>query len=154
MDIVIVIVLCLMGIVLILVEIFLIPGVTIAAVAGAAFSIGGIYYAFHSLGAIAGIITLVVMLAIIGIAFIYLVKSKALDTIALKTNINSTVVSEEYLNIAVGDTGISISRLNPMGKVRINNITIEAKSLNGFIDENKEIEVLKITVNQLIVKTK
>jgi membrane-bound ClpP family serine protease len=154
MDILIVIVLCFIGILLILAEIFLIPGVTIAAVLGAAFSIGGIFYAFRQLGSTGGIITLVLEAVIIGIAFIYLVKSKALDNIALKTKIDSTVAAKEStMNISEGDKGISVSRLNPMGKVRVNNITMEAKTLGEFIDENTEITVIKISPSQLIVTT-
>jgi len=153
MDILIVIVLCLIGIILILVEIFLIPGLTITAIGGAAFSIGGIYYAFRNLGTTAGIITLLLVIAIIGAAFVYLIKSKALDRIALKTNIKSTVADKESLDISVGDTGVSVSRLNPMGKVRVNNITMEAKTLGGFIDENTAIKVVKVSPSQLIVTT-
>jgi membrane-bound ClpP family serine protease len=154
MDILIVIALCLVGILLILAEIFLIPGLTVTALAGGAFSIGGIYYAFKHLGTAGGIITLVVSLVIIGAAFVYLVKSKALDAIALKTNIDSTVASKDSLDISVGDEGISISRLNPMGKVKVNNITMEAKTLGDFMDENTAVVVLKVSQTQLIVKTK
>lgn len=154
MELIIVIVLSIIGIILILVEIFLIPGLTVTALAGAAFSIAGIYCAFRSFGVLGGSITLVSTLAIIGFAFVYLVKSKALDTISLKTDINSTVASRDALNIAAGDEGVSISRLNPTGKVRVNNITMEAKTLSEFVDENMEIVVLKVSPTQLIVKTK
>jgi membrane-bound ClpP family serine protease len=154
MDVIIITVLCLIGILLILVEIFLIPGLTITALTGAVFSIAGIYYAFRSYGVWGGSITLVSTLAIIGIAFICLVKSKALDTISLKTDIGSTVASNDSVNIAVGDEGISISRLNPMGKVRVNSITMEAKTLGEFVDEHTEIVVLKVSPTQLTVKTK
>jgi len=151
MDILIVIVLCAIGIILILVEIFLIPGLTITGIGGALFSIGGIFYAFRSLGATGGIITLLSVAALIGIAFVYLVKSKALDRIALKTDINSTVAGKELPKISEGDKGISVSRLNPMGKVRVNNITMEAKTMGGFIDENTPITVIKVFPSQLIV---
>ena len=153
MDILIVIVLCIIGIALILVEIFLIPGLTITAIAGAAFSIGGIYYAFRYLGTTAGIVTLIAVVASIAIAFVYLVKSKALDNIALKTNIDSTVAAKELTNISEGDKGISVSRLNPMGKVRVNNITMEAKTLGEFIDEKTSVTVVKVHPTQLIVTT-
>jgi len=153
MDILIVIVLCIIGILLILAEIFLIPGLTITAIAGAAFSIGGIIYAFQYLGTTAGIITLISVALSIGIAFVYLVKSKALDVIALKTDIDSTVAAKELTDIKEGDTGITISRLNPIGKVRVNNISMEAKTLSGFIDENTEITVIKVFPTQLIVTT-
>jgi len=153
MDILIVIVLCLIGITLILVEIFLIPGLTITAIGGAAFSIGGIYYAFRYLGTTAGILTLISVVVAIGAAFVYLVKSKALERIALKTDINSTVAAKELPDISEGDKGISISRLNPMGKVRVNNITMEAKTISGFIDENTTVTVVKVLPTQLIVTT-
>jgi membrane-bound ClpP family serine protease len=153
MDLLIVIILCLVGIFLILIEIFLVPGITITAVLGGLFAIGGVYYAFSRLGAMAGFITLILTLLVTGIAFVYLVKSKALDTIALKTDINSTVASKEPLSISEGDKGISLSRLNPIGKVKVNNIVIEGKSIGNFIDENTEIEVVKVSPTQLIVKT-
>ena len=151
MDILIVVLLCIIGILLILVEIFLIPGFTITGIGGILFSIGGVYYAFKYLGATAGIITLLLVAAAIGIAFIYLVKSKALDRIALKTDISSTVAAKELPNISEGDVGITISRLNPIGKVRVNNITMEAKTLSGFIDENTAVTVTRVFPNQLIV---
>jgi len=151
MDILIVIVLCSVGILLVLAEIFLIPGFGITGLGGALFSIGGIVYAFRNLGVTAGIITLLLMAVVIGAAFIYLIKSKALDRIALKTNIKSTVADKESLDISEGDTGVSVSRLNPMGKVRVNNITMEAKTLGGFIDENTVIKVVKVSPSQLIV---
>jgi Membrane-bound serine protease (ClpP class) len=153
MDILIVIMLCLLGLILILVEIFLIPGITITALVGAIFSIGGVYYAFTHIGVGAGLIALLVSVLAIGAAFIYLVKSKALDkTIGLSTNIDSSVASGDHLNISVGDKGTTISRLNPIGKVKVNGITMEAKSLDEFIDEDVEIDVLKVTPMQLIVK--
>jgi membrane-bound ClpP family serine protease len=154
MDILIVVVLCLIGVLLFLVEIFLIPGLTITALAGTVFLIGGVYYAFSRIGTTVGILALIISALILGIAFVYLVKSKALDKIALKTNINSTVASTELLNIAEGDEGISLSRLNPMGKVKVNNVTMEAKTLGEFVDENTEIVVLKVSQTQLIVKMK
>jgi membrane-bound ClpP family serine protease len=152
MDLLIVIVLCLIGVLLILAEIFLIPGLTITIVAGIAASIGGIYYAFDRLGVTAGIIALFSVLIIISIACIYLVKSKALDTIALTTDIDSTVAGKEPLKIAAGDEGETISRLNPMGKVRVKNVIMEGRSIDDYIDEKTKIVVVNVSPTQLIVK--
>ena len=154
MDILIVVVLCAVGIILILVEIFLIPGITIAAIAGGLFAVGGIFYAFNSLGTTAGIITLAVSVLITGAAFIYLIKSKALEKIALKTNVDSTVASKTDIGVEVGDQGITISRLNPIGKVKVNEVVMEGKSMGDFISEDTEIEVVKVSPTQLLVKTK
>jgi membrane-bound ClpP family serine protease len=153
MDIFIVIVLCFVGVLLILLEIFLIPGVTFALVAGLLFGAGGVLYSYSKLGAIQGTVTLVLMLVLFGTTFIWLVKSKTLDsTIALKTDIDSTVATNDALHVKEGDEGISLSRLNPIGKVRVNGITMEAKSLGEFIDEKSPVVVVKVKPVQLIVK--
>ena len=155
MEILIVIILCLLGLILVLVEIFLIPGITLLAVVGAGFMVGGVYYAFSYIGAGAGSLTLALSVLSVGAAFIYLVKSKTLDkTIALTTDIDSSVASDDYRKIATGDEGLTISRLNPIGKVKVGGIVFEAKSLDEFIDEDMEIVVLKVTPTQLTVKTK
>jgi len=154
MDILVVVVLCVLGIIMILVEIFLIPGVTFMAIIGSLFSIGGIYYAFSHLGARGGTVALVSTVLLIAIAFIFLIKSKALDSIALKTNIDSTVTSGNTIQVKEGEEGVTLSRLNPIGKVLVNQITMEGKSLGDYIDEDTEIVVVKVTPTQLIVKTK
>jgi membrane-bound ClpP family serine protease len=154
MDIAIVIVLCLIGIVLILLEIFLIPGITFAAVAGGLFYAGSIYYAYSHLDTLGGTVTLISSIFVFGITFVWLIKSKALETIALKTDIQSTVASDNSLKIKEGDEGITLSRLNPVGKVRVNGITMEAKSLGEFVDEETAIVVVKVFATQLTVKTK
>jgi membrane-bound ClpP family serine protease len=153
MDIAIVIILCLVGIILILLEIFLIPGITFAAVAGGLFSIGAIWYAYSQLGTLGGTITLISSILVFSIAFVWLIKSKTLENIALKTDIHSTVASGDLSKIKDGDEGISVSRLNPMGKVRVNEVVMEAKSLGEFIDEETKIVVVKVSSTQLIVKT-
>jgi membrane-bound ClpP family serine protease len=154
MDIAIIIILCLIGIILILLEIFLIPGITFAAIAGGLFYVGSIWYAYSHLGPLGGTITLISSIIVFGITFVWLVKSKALETIALKTDIQSTVASGDSLKIKEGDEGIALSRLNPMGKVRVNGITMEAKSLGEFIDEETAIVVVKVYATQLTVKIK
>jgi membrane-bound ClpP family serine protease len=155
MDVVIVIVLLLVGIILILSEIFLLPGITFAAIGGALFGIGGIAYAYAKLGPTGGTITLICSLIVFGAAFIWLIKSKTLDRIALKTDIKSTVADKKLMDtIKEGDMGITISRLNPMGKVKVNNMTVEAKTLGDFVDDGVEVVVLKVSPTQITVTLK
>jgi membrane-bound ClpP family serine protease len=154
MDIFIVVVLALLGLLLVLLEIFIIPGVTIAAVAGILILAESIYYAYTHLGVLGGTITLIAELVVLGVALVYFVKSKALDSIELKTNIESTVASGDLLKVKEGDEGITLSRLNYMGKVKINDVIMEAKSEGEFIDDGTEIVVVKVSSTQLIVKTK
>ncbi len=153
MDIFITIILLALGIILILAEIFLLPGVTIGAIGGAIFVGGGLYYAYINLGVAGGNIALVSSIIVFFITFIWLLKSKAINKIALKTDIQSTVADEKVVSsIKLGDEGITVSRLNPIGKVKIKGLVVEAKSLGDFIDEGTEIEVLKVYPTQIVVK--
>lgn len=153
MDIIIVIVLLLIGLLLILAEIFLLPGITFAAIGGAIFGIGGVGYAYSAFGTIGGTITLVCALLIFGISFVWLIKSRALDKIALKTDIGSTIADKTHSDsIKEGDKAITISRLNPIGKVKIGHTIAEAKTLDGFTDEGIEVYVIKVNPTQLIVQ--
>ena len=151
-EIAIVTVLLLIGIVLILVEIFFLPGITFAAIGGALFTAGGLWFAYTRMGATAGNIALVSGVVAFGVSFLYLVKSKALNKIALDTNVESTVADEDVLKIQPGDRGMTISRLNPIGKARVNDIVVEAKTLGDFVDEGVAITVLKVFPTQVVVK--
>lgn len=154
MDIAIIVVLAAIGILLILLEIFLIPGITLAAIFGGLSFVGAIWYAFSQVSTTAGIVTLISSILILSLLFVYLIKSKALNAIGLKTNIDSTIDTGESLNIHPGNEGITLSRLNPVGKVKVNDVVMEARSLGEFMDENTPVEVIKVTKNQLIVKSK
>ncbi len=151
-DLIIIIVLLLLGIGLLLLETFFIPGFGVVGIIGAAFFVGGIMFAFSSLGAKGGTIVLSISLIATAASFIGLIKSKALDRVALKTDISSTVSDEKKSTIQVGDRGVTLSRLNPIGKALINNETVEAKSDTGFINENTPIEVLSVNPTNVVVK--
>lgn len=151
-DLIIIIVLLLLGIGLLLLETFFIPGFGVVGIIGAAFFVGGIMFAFSSLGAKGGTIVLSISLIITAASFIGMIKSKALDRIALKTDISSTVSDEKKSTIRVGDRGVTLSRLNPIGKAQFNDETVEAKSDTGFIDENTPIEVVSVNPTNVIVK--
>ncbi len=151
-EIAIVAILLFIGIVLILVEIFFLPGITLAAIGGVLFTAAGLWFAYARISATAGHISLIAGLVLFGVGFLYLVKSKALDKIALNTNVESTIADKEILKIHQGDHGVTLSRLNPIGKVKVNDIVVEAKTLDTFIDEGVTITVLKVFPTQVIVK--
>ena len=154
-HIIIVISVIVLGILFMLIEIFLLPGISIAGIAGAIFIIGGIVYAYTFAGSTAGNITLVASGVAMGASFVWLVKSKSLRRISLETNIEDKVDNSYLKLISVGDTGVSVSRLNPIGKVLVNDIVLEGKSSDGeFIEEETEIEVVKVETYNILVKRK
>lgn len=151
-NIIIVALIILLGIIFLLVEIFLIPGITVSGIAGIVFIAGGIVYAYKYMGPSAGNFTLLISVFMLMASFLFLIKSKSLRHIALNTNIDSKVDISDLKKINAGDTGITISRLNPIGKVSINGLTVEAKSIDGeMIDEETEIEVIKVEWSNVLV---
>lgn len=153
-DIIIVSVLMLIGIILIMVEIFLLPGITVAGIGGGIIVVGGIVYAFHYMGETAGYIT-ILSTGIVGVGgFIYLIKSKTLDHFALKTDIESKIDQSDKLELKVGDKGLTLSRINPMGKVEFDNeIVVEVKSFTGeFIDSQIVVTVVRTESSTIYVE--
>ncbi|HKM43941.1 MAG TPA: hypothetical protein VJY12_00620 [Dysgonamonadaceae bacterium] len=155
-DLIIVSLVILLGIIFLLAEIFLLPGLTVSGIAGFIFLVGGIAYAYMYMGTRAGNFTLVISTFLLLGSFLYFIKSKSLRRIALTTNIDAKVDTSDLLKINKGDIGITQSRLNPIGKVFINDLTVEAKSIDGeMIDEDTEVEVIKVDWSNILVsKTK
>ena len=152
-NVIIVAVLIVLGILLLLIEIFLLPGITIAGVSGAIFMIGGVVYSYIYLSSTAGNITLALSLILLALAFVWLLKSKSLQKIALTADIREAVDNNDLKSLQPGDTGITVSRLNPIGKVMINDVTVEGKSFDGeLIDEDTEIEVVRVESYNVTVR--
>lgn len=154
MDILIIGTLLVVGIFLIILEIFFLPGITIAGIASILFLAGAIYYAFAELGSTEGFVVLAVSVMAVITTIIWFMRSKTLTKMSLHTEIDSVAPTLIDSHIKVGDTGVTLSRLNPMGQIIIGNEKIEAKSLDGFIDENQPVVVEKVESTNVIVRLK
>ena len=141
------------AIALLLAEIFLLPGITVAGIAGTLFAIGGVAYAY-TVSVATGNITLGSSVVVFSSIFLWLMRSNSFQRVSLKTNIESTVESPRNMDLKVGDEGVTLSRLAPIGKARFHNITIEAKSTNDFIDEHTPVVIVRIEGYNVIVEKK
>lgn len=154
MDILIIILLVLIGVVLIILEIFFFPGITVAGFSSLIFFGGGIYYAFVNLGTTAGYVTIVASVVACVVGIIWFMRSKSLDRISLKTDIDSVIPTQVNDSIKVGDEGIALSRLNPMGTVLIGTVQVEGKTREDFIDEGSSVIVERVERTSVIVRKK
>lgn len=144
--------LIILGLVLILIEFAVIPGVTIAGIGGFLLLAASVYIAFTEYGNVAGFITLAIVLIATPLMLYYFFKSKAGKNMMLESKIEGKVETINNEKIAVGDIGRSIGRLAPSGKVKVNGEIVEAHSTGLFIDQNTEIRILKILSNKIIVE--
>lgn len=152
LDVVIILVLALFGIGLIILEVFLIPGFGFTGLAGIAFMGGSVWYAYEQLGAFWGNITLILCILTLIFGIYRFIKGKMLNRMSLHKEIDSTAPNTISATIHVGETGITLSRLNPMGTILVNNQTVEAKSEEGFIDVDRKVEIIKTETTKVIVK--
>ena len=153
MTVFVIILLVILGITLILLEFLVIPGTTVAAIGGFLFVASGVYLSYKYYGNNIGHITVALVGVTIIVAFVYALRSGTWKKAMLKSEITGVVNTFDNDKINVGDKGITLSRLAPMGKVVVNDIVVEAKSINDFIDPKTEIEVVKVEQNRVIVKT-
>lgn len=148
----IIIIVFLMGlaIALILAEIFLLPGITLAGIGGALFAVGGAIYAY-TVSAAVGNITLITSAVLFVLLFFFLLRKNSFKRVALNTDVDSKLPSSRELGIVSGDEGITLSRLAPIGKASIKGITVEAKSREEFIDEQTPVVVVRVDGYNVIV---
>jgi len=140
------------GIILIMLEIFLLPGM-VAGILGGIAVLFGIYEAYAVYGATAGILTAVVTISVTVILLVVLFRSNTWKKAALADSIDSKMnTGGDSLN--PGDEGRTITRLYPIGKAEINGDIVEVQSLIGIIEAETEIIVTKIEGYKIFVKPK
>lgn len=152
MTILAIIVLILLGLLLLLLEFAVVPGVTIAGIGGFLMLAGSVYMAFAQYGTGAGFATLLFVLIAAPALILYFLRSKAGKKMVLETNIDGKVETFETDDIHPGDTGITLGRLAPMGKIKVNGMSVEAQSTGSYIDQNKPVKILKVYPGKVIVE--
>ncbi|MGD9931926.1 MAG: hypothetical protein AB7U05_18040 [Mangrovibacterium sp.] len=152
MTILIILFLIFLGILLLLLEFAVIPGVTIAGIGGVVMLGASVYLAFNTYGVVAGIVTLAFVLIASPLLVFRFFKSRSGKKMVLDSEITGKVDQVDINLVHPGDEGITIGRLAPMGKVRINNQTMEGKSISGFIDQQVKIRVIEVLKTQVIVE--
>ena len=141
------------AIALLLLEIFMLPGITVAGIGGLLFAAGGLIYAY-SVSTCVGHVTLGASLVAFAAAFAWLMRSKSFSRVALNTDIDSRLTSSRELGIIPGDEGVTLSRLAPIGKALIKGQAVEAKALDELIDEGTPVVVMKVEGYNVVVQRK
>lgn len=149
-----IVLLVLFGLLFLVAELLLLPGVSIGAILALVCYGSSIYLAFRDYGTLAGIVVILVILVLSLVATIVSLRAKTWQRFSLKQKINSSsmpTTPEQVLS--VGDRGTTLSRLSPMGKVEFGGKVYEAKSLDAYVDPKKEVEVVGFENFSVIVKT-
>ncbi len=148
----IIIVLILVGLLLLILEILVIPGAGFAGIIGFGSMATAIWLAYTKEGIATGHIVLASTIIINIIGLVLVLRSKTWRDVKLKTVISGKVSNLKHDDVAVGDVGKTISRCAPMGKAEFNNVFYEVSTLSEFVDQNKKIEIIKISGNKIYIK--
>jgi len=165
-------VLFVVGLILIILEIFVIPGFGIAGIGGLLLALTGLVlsmvdniifeFEFHAAQAIATVLKSLMIVAVS--MFLALVLSLYLSKKALSSNAFSWIVlnsvqnkTEGYISVdsaykdLIGKTGTAFTILRPGGKVEIEDEIYDAKSEIGFIDRGEKVKIIDYRSGQVYV---
>jgi membrane-bound ClpP family serine protease len=152
MTVTLIIILIVAGLALMVVEVVVLPGITVAGIGGVLLIGCGVYLTFRWFGNTAGTFALIGTGVLFIIFLIYALREKTWDRLSLHSEIDSRVNVVDTNDIKTGDKGMTISRLAPIGKILIHGKIMEGKSEFGLIDENREIEVVHVNESTIIVQ--
>ena len=148
----IIITLILFGIIALIAEFLLVPGIGIAGILGLGSIIYSAVYAFMQMGTTAGTITTAVVTVIVVVLLVWMLRGKSYKRLELKAEIDAKT-NLEAESLSVGDEGKTLTRLAPMGTVRFEKLSCEAKSEdNTMLDPGTRVVISAIEDNRVIVK--
>ncbi len=165
------ILLFIVGIILILVELFVIPGFGVAGITGIALAvvgltlslIGNIGFEFHGLPLtnLFESLFIVIIASFLSIILSFYGTSRLFGkkTIFGELALMSTqqsgmgyVSSDVHYTAMIGKTGIAFTMLRPAGKIEIADDVFDAVAQTGYIEKGEAIQVIKYENAQLIVR--
>jgi len=152
MNVMIILLLIFLGIVLLLIEFTILPGITIAGIGGILLFAYSIYLAFNTYGAIPGFLTLAFVLIVAPTLVVMLFKGKAGKKMVLSTTITGIANLIDQDKVKIGDIGVTIGRLAPMGKIKVNGEVVEVRSTGTFVDPGENVRIIQIEKSQITVE--
>ncbi|WP_299978373.1 NfeD family protein [Desulfobacula sp.] len=165
--------LLMIGVLLLGVEVFVLPGFGVAGITGLIVIAAGLVLSFQgfvipdpsfpwegallmkNLAQVLGSFMLAFLISLFMIRFVLPRVSKIVKGPYLEATLsNSHVDSTTPLGLKAGDTGIAHTFLRPSGKVMINNKKIDAITQAEFIDRGTPVVIDRVEHNRVIVKLK
>lgn len=149
---IIIISLLLIGLALIIVELVFIPGTTVVGLLGLVFTVVGVVISYNHFGSETGLYILVTTLAITLLTLFYSFRSGAWSRFSLKKSIDSKVNEGLVASLNVGDEGVTVSTLRPIGKAEFGHKIFEVRTLGGYVEPRQKVKIIEIQSHQITVE--
>ena len=140
------------GLLFLIAELVLLPGISIGALLSLVCYGSSVYLAFRDYDSLTGCIVVGAILVLSLVAVIVSLRAKTWQRFSLEQKIPASSMPEPEKELQLGARGKSVSRLSPMGKVEIDGRTYEAKSQDVYIDPRSEVEVVGFENFNVIVR--
>ncbi len=150
-----------LGLGLIVVEVFILPGFGIAGISGIILMFGGIFYVFKSAYQFETAIlafSSVIVLTAIGViaAFSLFPKTRAWKHFALATEMSSDIgyhsAGDEDFQSYIGQTGTAITPLRPAGAIRLAGKRVDVLTAGDFIPSETPVKVIEVEGSKVFVE--
>jgi len=135
------------GLLLLLMEIFVIPGFGVVGIMGIGSLLAGTIVAWNYLGPMYGVLTIIGGVGATGLA-LYFFPRKAL-TLEAK---HDTQAARTELAALVGRIGRSVSPLRPSGNAEIADETVDVITDGQYVDANRKIRVVRVEGARVVVE--
>ncbi len=158
----------LVGVLLVLAEVFVIPGFGVVGIAGLVLMVGGLILSLlpnrdFSFEPVSGnqlqVALLTVLVAIVGSAALIIYLSSKIGAPGLFKNLAlNKSIDDEYVGVSteenslVGKVGVAETVLCPSGRVKVDGESYGAVSENGYVEEEEEVVVKRVSMGNLYVR--
>ena len=149
----IIVIIILLGLVLIFLEMFVIPGTALFGILGGIAIIAGAALMYSNYGSRYGNITAAITGVSVFVAVAAGFKVIQSNRLAMKAEIKSKVNTLEQHHYSLGQKGKTVSELRPNGKaIFADSNKVDVYSEGEYIERESEVEIVKITHNKIFVK--
>ena len=154
------IILIALGLILLLVEIFILPGFGAAGIPGIIFILAGSVWIIvqtrnWQLGLSVAGVTVIIIIPLAILAFWLVPRTKVGKTMILNTTERSEdgfQAPSKELEKLIGKSGTAITPLRPAGAAMIQGIRVDVVSQGDFIAKDSEVEVIGVEGNRIVVR--
>jgi membrane-bound ClpP family serine protease len=140
------------GIALIIAELIFIPGTTVVGIVGLIMAGFGVVLAYEYFDSTTGTIILLVTLGGTIGTIVWALRNKTWKRFSLADTIDSKFNEGLTAGLQIGDEGLTVSALRPMGSAEFNNKIFEVKTLGTYLESGTKVKITKVTGNTIFVE--
>ncbi|MBN8218493.1 MAG: nodulation protein NfeD [Spirochaetes bacterium] len=144
------------GVVLLLLEIFLIPGFGITGILGVLLTVAGIFLSFGISNWVTALYTvsasLAFVLAVVGLSFRFLPESRLFKRFSLDSTIARTAAEPIAGKVEPGAAGKALTDLRPQGIGVFAEVQYDVQSESGYIPRGSPLRVVRVEASRLVVR--